>query len=153
MQFAAVFVIHDPRDWALDVQILSDILRSQNGAIKQPFRTNEDVAGVFLLNSVCLCRSIQFDRSQPQRGTRLLQSGPSMEIRLPAFKIRSRRIQRCIPGCLHRTQAKDAVVSMMLTICCEVRHRQTVSLRSVWQAISRDVRFRNPGSSETDVSN
>ncbi|KAG8996904.1 hypothetical protein FRB94_011004 [Tulasnella sp. JGI-2019a] len=40
--FKAVIVIHDPRDWGLDIQIACDVLRSQTKTFGQEYRDNTE---------------------------------------------------------------------------------------------------------------
>ncbi|KAG8949078.1 hypothetical protein FRC00_008277, partial [Tulasnella sp. 408] len=41
--FEAIIVIHDPRDWALDVQVSVDILRSRNGICREPYKPDAEL--------------------------------------------------------------------------------------------------------------
>ncbi|KAG8995117.1 hypothetical protein FRB90_000258, partial [Tulasnella sp. 427] len=41
--FEAIIVIHDPRDWALDVQICVDILRSRKKICREPYKPDSEL--------------------------------------------------------------------------------------------------------------
>ncbi|KAG9051143.1 hypothetical protein FS837_011989 [Tulasnella sp. UAMH 9824] len=41
--FEAIIVIHDPRDWALDVQVSVDILRSRNKICREPYKPDAEL--------------------------------------------------------------------------------------------------------------
>ncbi|KAJ7594670.1 HAD-like domain-containing protein [Mycena floridula] len=62
---SAVFVFHDPRDWALDIQILCDVLQS-GGVIGGPYKKNPGIELVFC-NPDLLWRS-DFDRPRLGQG-------------------------------------------------------------------------------------
>ncbi|XP_006460901.1 hypothetical protein AGABI2DRAFT_204203 [Agaricus bisporus var. bisporus H97] len=66
-RFAAAFVFHDPRDWALDCQILCDIIQS-NGIIGGPYidpKTNHDPIELVFCNPDLLWKS---DFARPRLG-------------------------------------------------------------------------------------
>ena len=43
--FEAIIVIHDPLDWALDIQIATDIVRSKTKICRDSYKRNETLQG------------------------------------------------------------------------------------------------------------
>lgn len=70
IRFAAIFVFHDPRNWALDIQVICDIIQSE-GTVGRPYirpglRTAEAVE-VFFCNPDLIWRS-DFERPRLGQG-------------------------------------------------------------------------------------
>ncbi|KAG8893338.1 hypothetical protein FRB99_002040 [Tulasnella sp. 403] len=52
--FDAVIVIYDPLDWAMDLQITCDLLRSRSKVFRQPYKTTGELSGPTPTNNVDL---------------------------------------------------------------------------------------------------
>lgn len=70
-------MIHDPRDWALDVQVSVDILRSRNKICREPYKPDAEL-GQSCKRPLIICLTLDPTGSDPEKNAELIFCNPDL---------------------------------------------------------------------------